>query len=142
MRQNLWSAAAGVLAAVVIGVAIWPRSSVVGALAVLAGLAIGGGLAAATLRRQPHTSWDQAQAQVAARRAVILWKPTCMYCTRLRRALRDDSRIVWVNVWADKDANREVRRLNGGDEYTPTAIIGASVLRNPTAEEVRSALTS
>jgi mycoredoxin len=71
---------------------------------------------------------------------VIFWKPTCTYCTRLRRTLRDDSGIVWVNVWVDQEANREVRRHNGGDEYTPTALVGARVLRNPTAADVRSTL--
>ena len=78
--------------------------------------------------------------QAADGRAVVFWKPTCSYCTRLRKAFGDDNRIVWVNVWVDLLANREVRRHNGGDEYTPTALVGNRVLRNPTAAELQSAL--
>jgi mycoredoxin len=140
VRRNLFSAATCLLAAVVIGLITWPTSSVAGAIAMVAGLAASGGLTVATLRREPHTPWALASAQVSDRRAVIFWKPTCTYCTRLRRTLRDDSGIVWVNVWVDQEANREVRRHNGGDEYTPTALVGARVLRNPTAADVRSTL--
>jgi len=128
------------LAAMILAVVTWSSSPVVAALTLVIGMAIGGAMMATTLRRVPHVPWERAQEQVADGRAVVFWKPTCSYCTRLRKAFGDDNRIVWVNVWVDPSANREVRRHNGGDEYTPTALVGNRVLRNPTAAELRSAL--
>jgi mycoredoxin len=140
MKRNIWSAAVCLLAALILAAMVW-RSSIAAAMVTAAiGLAVGGGMLIATLRRQPHTPWSTARNQLAPDRAVILWKPTCGYCTRLRHALRADDRVLWVNVWVDQDGNREVRRHNGGDEYTPTALIGDQVLRNPSADQVRSAL--
>jgi mycoredoxin len=88
---------------------------------------------------QPRGHWLTTRSQPDERSCS--GKPTCSYCTRLRKALRHDDRVIWVNVWVDSAANAEVRRLNGGDEYTPTAIIGDRVLRNPTAALVRSTLS-
>lgn len=140
MRANLLSGAGLGIAGVVLAVQLWADSPAAGVLAVLLGLLVGGGLVLATLRRGPHTPWTQARSLVGPDRAVVFWKPTCVYCIRLRRALRGDPQVVWVNVWADRAANAEVRRHNVGDELTPTALVGERVLRNPSADEVRSAL--
>lgn len=91
-------------------------------------------------RRGRHTSWPRASAQLAAGRALVLWKPGCLYCERLLLQLRKDSRITWVNVWRDEEAQQQVRAVNGGDELTPTALIGEDVLRNPTARDLRERL--
>ena len=140
MRANLVSGAVVAVLGLVVAVVIWRSSVVAASLAGVAGLVIGGGMIVATLRREPHTPWAAARDQLATDRAVAFWKPTCRYCTALRRALRDDTRIVWVNVWVDSEANREVRSHNRGDEYTPTVLVGDQVLRNPSADEVRTAL--
>lgn len=96
-----------------------------------------------SLRRGRHVPLAQAEARMASGgRAMVLWKPGCPYCERLQRALRDREDVTWVNVWVDEEANRLVRRLNDGDEYTPTALVGERVLRNPTADQIREALAA
>lgn len=92
------------------------------------------------LRRGRHTPWSRASSQVAPGHAVVFWKPGCTYCERLLRAVGNDKRITWVNVWQDEAANAEVRRHNNGDELTPTALVGSTVLRNPSAAELLAAL--
>lgn len=91
-------------------------------------------------RRGRHTPWQQARGLVAPGHAVVLWKPGCTFCERLLLAVGSNDRISWVNVWVDEEANAEVRRLNGGNELTPTALVGERVLRNPSAEELLGAL--
>jgi hypothetical protein len=97
-------------------------------------------LVALTLRRGPHAAWPDAEAALADGRAVVLWKPGCMFCERLLAALRRDPRIVWVNVWADEEANRVVRSHNDGNELTPTALVGDRVLVNPSVADLLAAL--
>lgn len=91
-------------------------------------------------RRGRHTPWGQARALVAPGHAVVLWKPGCTFCERLLLAVGKNEHVTWVNVWVDKQANTEVRRLNDGNELTPTALVGERVLRNPSAEELLGAL--
>lgn len=93
-----------------------------------------------SLRRGRHTPWSRARALIADDHAVVLWKPGCRYCERLLRRLGPDQRITWVNVWHDPEAQAKVCALNGGDEYTPTAIVGTEVLRNPSADELLARL--
>ncbi|WP_461107120.1 glutaredoxin family protein [Tessaracoccus terricola] len=107
----------------------------------LAAVLLAGALAWFMLRRGRHTPWARAGAQVGPGHAVVFWKPGCMYCERLLRALGNDNRITWVNVWKDADANTELRRHNDGDELTPTALVGDGVLRNPSADELQAALS-
>ncbi len=104
---------------------------------VLGTAVLGVGFVAFTARRGRHTPWSTASGLVGPGHAVVFWKPGCMFCERLLRAVgKDDERVTWVNVRVDKDANREVRRLNDGDELTPTVLVGGRVLRNPSAEEM------
>ncbi|TRY18805.1 hypothetical protein FOJ82_06750 [Tessaracoccus rhinocerotis] len=105
-----------------------------------AAVVVGGGLAWFLLRGGRHTPWERARRLVAPGHAVVFWKPGCSYCERLLRALGDDSRVTWVNVWKDEAANAELRSHNNGDELTPTALVGPEVLRNPSADELRAAL--
>lgn len=112
----------------------------IGVLCGIIGLVIWGAAARASRRREPHTAWRQAQEALAAGDAVAFWKPGCGYCARLLRALRDEPRVTWVNVRVDDEANEAVRALNDGNEYTPTVLVGAQVLRNPGGREVLAAL--
>lgn len=107
---------------------------------ILVALAVGIGLAVFMLRRGRHTPWSRAKESIAPGHAVVFWKPGCMYCERLLRRLKDETRITWVNVWRDAEANAELRRHNDGNEYTPTALVGDDVLRNPSVDELRAAL--
>ncbi|MDO5736946.1 MAG: hypothetical protein Q4P15_10780 [Propionibacteriaceae bacterium] len=91
-------------------------------------------------RRGRHTPWAKASLRVAPGHAVVFWKPGCIFCERLLLAVGRNDRVTWVNVWADEEANAEVRRLNNGDELTPTAVVGERVLRNPSAAEMLAAV--
>lgn len=106
------------------------------------GLALIVGTGMWVLRKGRHTPWPEAEAALADGAAVALWKPGCSFCELLLRALADDERVVWVNVWRDDDANQRVRELNDGAEYTPTVLVGDTVLRNPSAAAVREALSA
>ncbi len=97
---------------------------------------VGLGFLAFSARRGRHTPWAKARQLVGPGHAVVFWKPGCMYCERLLRAIGRDDRVTWVNVRVDKDANAEVRRLSNGDELTPTVLVGERVLRNPSVEEM------
>ncbi len=87
-----------------------------------------------------HTPWAEAGRLVRPGHAVVFWRPGCPWCSDLLRALLPDRRVTWVNVWSDPDAGAQVRALNGGDEYVPTAIVGDAVLRNPSARDLTAAL--
>lgn len=105
-----------------------------------AGLAAAIGIGWFSLRRGRHVPLERARALADDGAAIVLWKPGCVYCERLLRRLRARDDIAWVNVWADAEANALVRSVNGGDELTPTAIVGEAVLRNPSAGELAAAL--
>lgn len=93
-------------------------------------------------RRGRHTPWPRATEMFAPGRALVLWKPGCLYCERLLVQLGGDPRVIWVNVWRDEDAQARVRAVNRGDELTPTALVGDDVLRDPTAQELRDRLAT
>lgn len=114
------------------------RGLVAGGLMALVGAA----LVLPQFRTGPHTPWAEARTRVAPGHAVVFWKPGCAYCEVLLRALGPHPRVTWVNVWADPDANAEVRAHNDGNELTPTALVGDRVLANPSAGELRAALES
>lgn len=127
--------------AVVTGEAMNSFGTVAGVAVGAAGLAVVAAMGLWMLRKGRHTPWQEAEAALVGGAAVALWKPGCMYCEQLLRALADDERVVWVNVWRDDAANHRVRELNGGAEYTPTVLVGERVLRNPSAAAVREALS-
>lgn len=86
--------------------------------------------------------WATAQ-QLARARGVplILWKPGCTYCIRLRLALgRAGSRAVWVDIWADEDAAAATRELNHGNETTPTMVTSDGAHTNPHQSVVKAHL--
>lgn len=88
----------------------------------------------------PHTDWSTAQERVADGHAVIFWRPGCPFCARLIQAVGDDPRVTWVNIWDDDDAGAVVREHNNGNELVPTAIVGDTVLSNPSPSELSAAL--
>ncbi|MGO1200371.1 MAG: glutaredoxin family protein [Dermabacteraceae bacterium] len=141
-RQQRWSLAAvalGVLAmAVTIGIDDLRQGILAGAVGalVVAVLAVWSG------RRGRHTPWQLAAARIAPDHAVVLWKPSCLYCERLLLQLRSDPRVTWVTVRRDETANAQVRAVNGGDELTPTVLLGEQVLRNPSAAQLRKHLAT
>lgn len=97
-------------------------------------------LLAYSARRGRHVPWAEARRLIAPGHAVVLWKPGCTYCEMLLQALRRDSRITWVNVWVDPEANEVVRAHNEGNEVTPTAFVGDRVITNPSAAQLRELL--
>lgn len=106
-----------------------------------AGLAATIGLGWFSLRRGRHVPLERARALAADDgAAIVLWKPGCGYCEVLLHRLRRRDDIAWVNVWADDEANALVRSVNGGDELTPTVLVGEMVLRNPSAAELAAVL--
>lgn len=137
-----WSLAAVALAILALAV-------VIGSGDLRQGLLVGttGGLVLAAVtvwsgRRGRHIPWSRARRTITTDHAVVLWKPGCLYCERLLLQLRGDPQVTWVNVWRDAEANVQVRAVNGGDELTPTALLGEDVLRNPSAAELRAQLTA
>lgn len=143
MRITRWAPAAAML---LLGAALvadrWSDGEATAAVA------LGGGALVVALllvlllgRTGRHVPWAQAKSRVTDGHAVVFWKPGCWYCERLLLTTGSDPSITWVNVYVDREANDEVRRLNGGDELTPTAVVGEQVLRNPSRGDLRSALS-
>lgn len=64
---------------------------------------------------------------------VVLWRPGCSYSARLRRETdRRVPGIAWVNIWRDPEAAAVCRRLNGGNEETPTVVVVDRDISHPT----------
>ena len=89
-----------------------------------------------------------ADLQVALKRAaagrapLVLWKPGCTYCIRLRARLGlAGRRMSWVDSSVDEQARAVVRSANGGDHTTPTVIFRNETRTNPDAVWVRSLLS-
>ncbi|MFG3527387.1 glutaredoxin domain-containing protein [Streptomyces sp. NPDC047917] len=75
-------------------------------------------------------------------RPVVLWRPGCTYCIRLRIRLgRDARRVHWVNIWRDPAAAEAVRAANDGNETVPTVVVAGRPHTNPAPEWVREQLS-
>ncbi|WP_074996341.1 glutaredoxin domain-containing protein [Streptomyces misionensis] len=71
-------------------------------------------------------------------RAVVYWRPGCVYCLRLRLRLGLRARrLHWVDIWRDPDGAAVVRAANGGDETVPTVVVGGLPYVNPDPAWVR-----
>ncbi|MGO1926692.1 MAG: glutaredoxin family protein [Brachybacterium tyrofermentans] len=141
-RRTLSSLAVGLGGVVVVAVVLGLEDLRAGVLTGVVGVVVVLGLTFWSARRGRHTPWPRAAEDLAAGCAVVLWKPGCVYCERLLLQIRSDPRVTWVNVWRDEQANAQVRAVNGGDELTPTVLLGEDVLRNPSAHELRAALNA
>ncbi|MGH3504958.1 MAG: glutaredoxin family protein [Nocardioidaceae bacterium] len=72
---------------------------------------------------------------------LILCKPGCAYCIRLRMALLPISRrAFWVDSSLDEHAEMLVRSQNAGDHTTPTVVFRDQARTNPDVTWVRSLL--
>jgi mycoredoxin len=72
---------------------------------------------------------------------LILWKPGCAYCIRLRAVLLLTSRrAFWVDSSLDGNAEVLVRSQNAGDHTTPTVVFRDQTRTNPGVTWVRSLL--
>ncbi|PZS27160.1 MAG: NrdH-redoxin [Pseudonocardiales bacterium] len=78
----------------------------------------------------------------SARRVVTLyWRPGCMFCMRLRLALRwHHLRVHQVNIWKDSAAAAFVRSVAGGNETVPTVVIDGRAVVNPAPGDVVAAI--
>lgn len=119
---------------------LWPTGTTRAVIGGLFVAVVGVGFVLWSYRAGRHVPLAQADAATADAGGYVLWKPGCAYCERLLVQLGGDPRLEWVNVWRDPEANAAVRAHNGGDELTPTAVVGDVVLRNPSAEQLRAAL--
>lgn len=129
-----------ILVAVALAATRWPTDPVA-ALSIGTGVAVAGiGAVLWSFRAGRHVPLADAMAATMNSGGVVFWKPGCIFCERLLAQLGRDPRIQWVNVWRDAEANAVVRSHNGGDELTPTAVVGDQVLRNPSASDLRAAL--
>lgn len=89
--------------------------------------------------------WEAQQRHVRHATVVAYWRPGCMFCLRLRWALRragvGPAQIDWVDIWHDAEAAAYVRDLNEGSETVPTVILpDGSAHTNPDPARVVSAL--
>ncbi|MFF1906514.1 glutaredoxin domain-containing protein [Kitasatospora sp. NPDC058218] len=75
-------------------------------------------------------------------RPVVLWRPGCKYCIRLRLRLGRRAReVYWVDIWRDPAGAALVRAANGGDETVPTVLVAGRPHVNPDPAWVREQLT-
>lgn len=71
----------------------------------------------------------------------VYWRPRCLYCVRLRMALRlRGVSARWVNIWQDGQAAAFVRSVAAGYETVPTVVVGDRALVNPSPGQVIAAL--
>ncbi|MFV0317508.1 MAG: glutaredoxin domain-containing protein [Microthrixaceae bacterium] len=69
------------------------------------------------------------------------WRPGCMFCAMLRRAVeRRNLPVEYHNIWEDDDAAEAVRAAAGGNETVPTVGIAGHMLVNPSIKVVEELL--
>ncbi|MGW2565981.1 glutaredoxin domain-containing protein [Streptomyces sp. NPDC001537] len=87
--------------------------------------------------------WPEAQRRSAADgRPVVLWRPGCTYCLRLRLRLgRSARQLHWVDIWRDPAGAAAVREANDGNETVPTVVVKGRPHTNPDPEWVREQLS-
>ncbi|MEU0941398.1 glutaredoxin domain-containing protein [Streptomyces canus] len=74
-------------------------------------------------------------------RPVVLWRPGCQYCLRLRIRLGRRARQAhWVDIWRDPAAAAVVRAANDGNETVPTVVVAGEAHTNPDPAWVREQL--
>ncbi len=74
-------------------------------------------------------------------RVTVYWRPGCVFCMRLRFALRWHRLYPkMINIWRDPDAAAFVRSVAAGNETVPTVVIGGRPVVNPSPSVVIAAL--
>lgn len=77
----------------------------------------------------------------AIAQVVVYWRPSCPYCSRLRRQLRQlGVRSTEIDIWADPSAAATVRAYAAGNETVPTVVIGDVAMVNPSGPAVVDAV--
>lgn len=72
----------------------------------------------------------------------LYWRPGCGFCMGLERGLAryEDLPIARHNIWDEPKAAAFVRQHANGNEVVPTVRVGDTVMVNPTADDVLSAM--
>jgi hypothetical protein len=107
-------------------------------------IALGWGWWVSPMRRaRPHVPHADAAADAGPYGPIVYWRPGCSYCMKLRRELDPDERdqVTWVNVMADRDASRYIRRFHDGRMVTPTAVNGRGRQIEATASQIRARIS-
>ena len=74
---------------------------------------------------------------------VFYWRPGCVFCWMLRRALQRSGVVLDErNIWHDPGAAAFVRSVAGGNETVPTLVVDDTALVNPPAAAVLARLGS
>ncbi len=127
-----------VLAAVVLAVDVAGGSTVLGLVFAVLLLAYAFVLSPVV----PPLSVSHARARALSRedgRAIVYWRPGCVYCLRLRFRLgRAAARLHWVDIWHDPEGAATVRGITGGDETVPTVVAADRAEVNPDPAWVRA----
>ncbi len=92
--------------------------------------------------RPPATPHAEALAR-AERGVTVYWRPGCVFCDRLRMAVRGQrDQITWVNIWQDDAGRAFVAGVNDGNETVPTVVIDGIPHTNPSPRVVKAALAA
>ncbi|MFJ3644183.1 glutaredoxin domain-containing protein [Streptomyces sp. NPDC090108] len=90
---------------------------------------------------RPISALEAQRRSAADGRPVVLWRPGCKYCVRLRLHLgRNAAQMHWVNIWKDPEGAAAARAANHGNETVPTVIVAGRAHTNPDPEWVRDQL--
>jgi mycoredoxin len=139
MRRYLPAATMLLAAAVVVASGFASGDAIV--TAVLAAVMLLGALLVSPLPFPGAAATVEWQRAERAGEVVVLHRPGCTYCLRLRAAVRGlAGRATWVDIWADADAAARVREATGGDETVPTVLIAGVAHVNPDPDWVRTVL--
>ncbi|WP_327302514.1 glutaredoxin domain-containing protein [Streptomyces sp. NBC_01298] len=91
---------------------------------------------------RPITLLEARRRSAADGRPVVLWRPGCQYCIRLRVRLgRNAGQLHWVDIWRDPAGAEAAREANDGNETVPTVIVAGRPHTNPDPAWVRSQLS-
>ncbi|MFE4257723.1 glutaredoxin domain-containing protein [Streptomyces sp. NPDC056883] len=91
---------------------------------------------------RPVTALEAQRRSAADGRPVVLWRPGCTYCIRLRVRLGRSARQVhWVDIWRDPAGAAAARAANQGNETVPTVIVAGRPHTNPDPAWVRAQLS-
>ncbi|EFQ82757.1 glutaredoxin [Aeromicrobium marinum DSM 15272] len=88
----------------------------------------------------PTAQWQRVE---GAGGVVVLFRPGCPFCLKLRFAVSGlAGRATWADIWADDAAAARVREATGGDETVPTVLIDGEAHVNPDPSWLRARLAA
>lgn len=91
---------------------------------------------------KPIGALEAQRRSAADGRPVVLWRPGCTYCIRLRIRLGRSARhLHWVDIWRDPAGAAAARAANDGNETVPTVIVAGRPHTNPDPAWVREQLS-